>query len=169
MRVCVCVCVYLSVYVDMWAYSYVYVHAYVCVCLHVSVSVCVCVCVCVCVSDQTQEVEDIIHTCSVYITVCTCVRVCVWYELEPNRKEYVGDDSSFYDPTDTVIDSARAVLDADDTGVLCTQLARMMAVNKSDRRSIPTQFSNGAAPGSGRGRGCCQSSARGRGSSGGFR
>jgi len=28
----------------------------------------------------------------------------------------------------------------------------MTAVNESDRRSIPAQFSNGAAPGSGRGR-----------------
>jgi len=39
-------------------------------------------------------VEDIIYTYSVYITVCTCVRVCVWYELEPNRKEYVATAAS---------------------------------------------------------------------------
>jgi hypothetical protein len=94
----------------------------------------------------------------------------VWYELEPNRKEYVGDDSSFYDPTDTVIDSARAVLDADDTGVLCTQLARMMAVNKKvTAAQFLLSFQTALHLAAGAGEGCCQSSARGRGSSGGFR
>jgi len=53
----------------------------------------------------------------------------------------VGDDTDFYDPTDTVIDSARAALDADDAGVLYTQLARMTAVNESDINSrCPLSF-----------------------------
>jgi len=63
-------------------------------------------------------------------------------EPEPDTKAYsVGNDEDFYDPTDTIMDSARSALDADDPSVLYSCIARMTTVNESDINSrCPLSF-----------------------------